>query len=470
MSAPGHFYPLTHRRPWPNAPVIVQSAPPRASDQALAWFGSVCLKLFLAAQFLSLTRLFFANHVGGGIAEAASQAGLFSVVLLAPAALAYGARSGGLFGRLSTGGALWVGVVLTLALALFFRGWLAEGFVVTAAAHDLAPYLVVLAFTVIGSEPAAWRDLDRYLIVLFVAGLVVNGLGMTEMTQVVGEAYAEDRAGVTTVAYRTQGALAFWPLLLLTARGRRPLTMFLIFGGVLFVLAQQILFQKRAPTTRVLLFLLVFLVVLPLLAPHRRPAAGGERRVLALFALALALCVGTALTVTPWLFQGQLSGLASRMSGQAYAGGAAGMLTTENERFHEAAVFLRTVEPGDLAFGRGFGGYFKPDATWWGTWLDDVNEFGRRQLHVGGLMPFFKGGFALAIAYYAGVVLALGRGFRRRFEPRAAAAFFIVLLHVVFLAQEGWFMMSISFDLALVGLCLGHLLAAPAPRGLGAAA
>ena len=34
-----------------------------------------------------------------------------------------------------------------------------------------------------------------------------------------------------------------------------------------------------------------------------------------------------------------------------------------------------------------------------------------------------------------------------------------MLLYVVFLAQEGWFMMSISFDLALVGLCLGHLLA-----------
>jgi energy-coupling factor transporter transmembrane protein EcfT len=74
-------------------------------------------------------------------------------------------------------------------------------------------------------------------------------------------------------------------------------------------------------------------------------------------------------------------------------------------------------------------------------------------------MPFFKGGLALTLAYYTGVFLALIRGFRRRFEPKAAAAFFIVLLYVVFLAQEGWFMMSISFDLALVGLCLGHLLA-----------
>jgi hypothetical protein len=168
--------------------------------------------------------------------------------------------------------------------------------------------------------------------------------------------------------------------------------------------------------------------------------------------------VTVAVTVTPWLFQGQLAGLAHRLSGQAYQGGAAAMLTTENERFHEASVFLEAMEPGEVAFGKGFGGYFKPDASWWGTWLDDVNEFGRRQLHVGGLMPFFKGGLVFAIVYYAGLLLAVVRGFRARFEPLAAAAFFIVLLHLVFLVQEGWFMMSIAFDLALVGLCLGHLL------------
>ena len=33
-----------------------------------------------------------------------------------------------------------------------------------------------------------------------------------------------------------------------------------------------------------------------------------------------------------------------------------------------------------------------------------------------------------------------------------------MLLHAVFLLQEGWFVMSMSFDLAMVGLCMGHLL------------
>ena len=283
---------------------------------------------------------------------------------------------------------------------------------------------------------------------------------MTEMTRVVSETFAEDRAGVATVAYRTQGALAFWPLLLLTARARRPRTMALVFAGVFFVLAQQVLFQKRAPTLRVLLGLLVFLLVLPPLWSRAAAAWTGarERRVRIVFLATGALALAVALTLAPWLFQGQLAGLFQRMSGQAYSGGPAAMLTWENERFFEAGMFLSTLEPSDWVLGRGFGGHFVADEPGWGVWLDDLQEFGRRQLHVGLLMPFFKGGLALSLVYYAGLLLALSRVRLALATPLGAAAFFIVLLHSLFLLQEGWFIMSASFDLTMVGLCLGWLL------------
>jgi len=171
---------------------------------------------------------------------------------------------------------------------------------------------------------------------------------------------------------------------------------------------------------------------------------------------AVALCVAVA--VAPWLFHGQIAGLTERISGQRYSGGATGMLTWENERFLEAAMFLRSMEPQEWILGRGFGGYYVPDASSWGVWLDDVQEVGRRQLHVGALMPLLKGGLALSLAYYALLVTALLRGARSLAEPFAAAAFFIVLLQALFLLQEGFFMMSVSFDLVMVGLCMGHLL------------
>jgi hypothetical protein len=90
--------------------------------------------------------------------------------------------------------------------------------------------------------------------------------------------------------------------------------------------------------------------------------------------------------------------------------------------------------------------------------MDDLNAVARRQLHVGALMPFFKGGLALAVVYYAGLAFALVRGRRFLDEPMAAAAFFVVLLHALFLLQEGWFIMSACFDLVMVGLCMGYLL------------
>ncbi len=74
-------------------------------------------------------------------------------------------------------------------------------------------------------------------------------------------------------------------------------------------------------------------------------------------------------------------------------------------------------------------------------------------------MPFFKGGLVLTIAYYTGLFLvALPRADGALHEPLAAAAFFVVLLHALFLLQEGCFIMSMSLDLVMVGLCMGHLL------------
>jgi hypothetical protein len=128
-------------------------------------------------------------------------------------------------------------------------------------------------------------------------------------------------------------------------------------------------------------------------------------------------------------------------------------------------MFFRTLEAQELVFGHGFGGYFIPDAPGWGVWLDDVQEFGRRQLHVGGLMPLFKGGLVLAGVYYLGLLLALVRGARVLSEPFAAAAFFVLVLHALFLLQEGFFIMSVAYELVLVGLCMGYLLSASHPPG-----
>ncbi|HSD28669.1 MAG TPA: hypothetical protein VLL75_15310 [Vicinamibacteria bacterium] len=430
---------------------------PRASEQAVAYLGSLCLRAFLAAQFLSLTRLFFARHLGEGFATFASLAGILSVALLFPALLTYGLQAGSLFGTLTPAARFWSSCLVILSVFLFLYGWLGKGYVVSAALHDLCPYLVIAAAVILGSNPRAWEDTDRVLVALFLAGLVLSAAGMTEITQVVSEEFAEDRAGVSIVAYRMQGSLAFWPLLFLTARRRRPLAALFVHAGVFFVLGQQILFQKRSPSVRVLLYVLVFLVVLPRLAPHGEGGSKAKRH-LAAFTVAGALALLVALTAVPWLFQGQAEGLLRRLSGQAYSGGAAAMLSWENERFFEAAMFFRTLQPEELVFGRGFGGCFVPDAPGWGVWLDDVNVVGRRQLHVGGLMPFFKGGFALALLYYAGLAGALWRGRLSLREHLAAAAFFVVLIHAVFLLQEGWFTMSVSFDLVAVGLCMGHLL------------
>jgi hypothetical protein len=428
---------------------------PRASEQALWFMGKLCLLGFLAAQFVSLTRLFWSQRLGAGALGLATVAGIASVALLLPAATIYGLRADGPLGNLVDGARLWAVLLLGLSLLLFFYGWAVKGYRLNPVVHDLCPYLVIVGAVVLGSMSRVFADLDRPLLALLVVALVVNALGMTEITDVVSEIEAEDRAGIAIIGYRTQGALAFWPLLFLTARQRRPVAAFLAYSAVFFVLAQQILFQKRGPSVRVLLFVVVFVFVLPRLVRPRSPEG---RRSSVTFASAGALALAVSLTAAPWLFEGQLAGLMKRISGQAYEGGAAGMLTYENERFFEAGMFLRTLEPEELLLGRGFGGYFIPQVEGWGGLMEDLGVVARRQLHVGGLMPFFKGGLALFVSYYAALALALARGRRFLAQPVAAAAFFVLVIHALFLTLEGWFIMSSSFDLLMVGLCMGYLL------------
>jgi hypothetical protein len=428
---------------------------PRASERAVAALGALCLNAFLAAQFFSLTRSFFMRHFGEGVATLASQAGIDSVALLLPALLAYGREAGSLFGTLTPPARLWASGVLGLSASLFLYGWLGRGYAINAVVHDLCPYLVIVSAVILGSNRRAWKDVNPAMVGLFLLGLVLSAIGMTPIRQVVSEAFAEDRAGPTIVAYRMQGALAFWPLLFLTARRRRPLTALLIFAGLFFVFGQQILFQERSPSVRVLVYVVVFLVVLPRLL--RREGGPKRRRHLAALVVAGAVAVMLALTVTPWLFTAQAEALRRRLGGKAYSGGA-GMLAGENERFFEAGMVFRTRQPRELAFGRGFGGNFVPDTPGGGERPGDVNVVGRRQLHVGGLVPFFEGGLALAFVYYAGLAYALRRGRLALREPLGAAAFFVVLVATAFLLQEGWFTMSVSFDLFAVGLCMGYLL------------
>jgi hypothetical protein len=420
----------------------------------------MCFKVFLLAQFLSLARLSFSKHLGEGVMPIASAAGVLSVALLLPAVLFYGLRSGSLFGTLIAPARFWVVSLTCLCLVLFVYGWLGHGYLITEVIHDFAAYVVIIAAVILGSILHVWKDSDRWVIGLFAVGLVLSAIGMTEMTDVVSESDAADRAGIGIVAYRIQGVLAFWSLLFLTARLRQSRVALLIFAGVFFILAQQILFQKRAPTVRVLLFIFIFLVVLPRYRQRRagRLSASRESRTWTLFGVTLALAVFVSLSAAPWLFRGQLSGLLRRLSGQSYSGGSAGMLTYENERFFEARMLFRSLQPQEVILGRGFGGYFVPDTAGWGVWLEDAHEIGRRQLHVGGLMPFFKGGLALTFVYYAGLVLAISRGRRLLNDPFAAAAFFVLAMHAVFLLQEGFFYLSASYDLVVVGLCMGYLL------------
>jgi hypothetical protein len=415
--------------------------------------GAFCFKLFLYAQFFSMSRQFFFDLFSPDLAPYATAAGVGSLVLLLPAILGYGSLAGSPFGRLRGGARVWVALLAALVLFLLLLGWLWQGYYINDVLRESGAFLTVIACIILGSIPEFWHDVDRTLVTLLVAGMVVIALGFSGFAELLNTYGYQTRVAGETVAYDVQAVMHLLPYLLLTARWRSKWQIVIIMLGLLFNLGMQVLFQKRLDTFEALVYLLLFFFVLPRLAsrwPEYRQAVP-ERTFKIAFAAIFVLGVGGALLLAPQIVRGQASALLARYGEE------------DTSRLQEAGEMLRDLEGWEYLIGRGMGGYFtgwsEAGSRRWGDWLADVGVVGKRSVHVGALMPMLKGGLLLSLVYYAGLAAVL-LGWRRGFgDPLSAVAYLIVLVLSIHSLQGGLFLMESSYNLVLLGACSGWCLA-----------
>lgn len=417
-------------------------------------------------------------YFGDSVNTYAAIAGYASIILLIPSLLETGRKTGGTFGALSPAGRAWIWLVSITSAGLCYYGFAFKHYAPKEILQDVAPFIVVLSCAILGSSDAFWKTLLRDLLLFFLAGLVINLIAIKDIIGGFTTLDVQQRVTRETISYKTQLALAMWPLLLLTCRSRSATARLLVFIGMGFVFLQQVLYQKRIITVRIAVTVLIFLVVLPWVARHWKQPWGVqlENRIRLLFVTAFGLVTLGSLLFAGDLIMGQFAGLMNRFQGKGferYEGGLFSVMTTENERFLEGIYLIRSFAPHEYLIGRGMGGYYdsplidivSSEQLYRSLYLDDLGIFGRREMEVGFLMPFLKGGLLLTFAYYFGgiaVLLSWKRCFR---DPLSTAAYFVVAINLVFIFQEGWFIMPGSFDLVIVGASLGRCLAKPRLEG-----
>jgi hypothetical protein len=245
--------------------------------------------------------------------------------------------------------------------------------------------------------------------------------------------------------------------------------------GICFSLFQQVLFQKRLGTFESLMYLFAFFVVIPVLAKYRKDCERTEDFKTALWFLGISIAALIVTSGVAWeLVLSQINSLSDRFVGTSRHGmrGIQGFIesvTASNERFDLAGKMFMDFSFLEILFGRGMGGYFLLDVAlnpnaevrevqYSSMYLDDVGDFGRRAIEIGWLMPVMKGGCIFGFVIFSGVVYSLLQLKSLRNDAISLAAWVWLAIEAVYLTQGGGFIMSSSFRVALLGICIGRCL------------
>lgn len=445
--------------------------------------GNPVLEMFLFCQLIGLVRYSIIAWVGDWFVPVAGAVQYGSVMLLPILLHGYSVsrQPGDGLIRPARAWVTLVSIVVLVQTAAGF-GW---GYDTREIVQDSVGFFTLLAFVSLGATAKFWDDIWIPAMRMLLLAFAVNLVGMMEMGSVLSSLSGDltDRVARDLVAYRSQHALALWPIVLLTCRERSRRARLFIIVVVGFGFVQQVLFQKRLGTLDFLVYGSLFLFWMPRsvgsTVQQRLRAHLEERRLRQMcLSFAVAGCLLVAITM-PAMFMAQASSLADRFLGShpKMNKSEEGWLTAvmfENERFEIARYLFEDFDAQEWVIGRGMGGYFNVPFVMTGNetrdnalaeslYLSDVNAIGRRSLEVGALFPFIKGGVILMVVVYAGMLAAILRWRRCLTDPLSTACLYVSSYEVLYLLQGGGFQMNSCFRLLMYGACLGRCLS----KGMG---
>ncbi len=132
----------------------------------------------------------------------------------------------------------------------------------------------------------------------------------------------------------------------------------------------------------------------------------------------------------------------------------------ENERWVEAGYFFDDVDGLELAAGKGFGGAVRVPYSW-PPGMDIVEDgrtyYGIYSMHIGLTEPLLKGGLLFWFLFFGGWMVFLVRFRRYKNDPRAIAAWGILLLNLTFMSVETLWGPGNVVLVMLLGFCVGYL-------------
>ena len=374
---------------------------------------------------------------------------------------------------------LWAAVTLLSIMGLSFYGGLFHPYFLKEVIRDFSAYALPIAFLVLGSSQVFWRQALRWLFLYFLVAVLVNFMAMRDFGDLVLRAGEEARVARESMSYRVQNALDFWPLLLLLAHFAKKWQVTVLAAGIVFLLGQQILFQKRLETVFIIGLLLLDHITQPCRIgwPNASAARSGLFCKITAFSIAGFFLAGLWM---PSVLQSQATALLRRFEGTApgqqvdYHHGFWSVFTMENERAQIAMICFQGFALSEWVVGRGMGGafpyeFFDPKLLQTShrtevidrAYLADLDYFGRRSFETGFLMPLLKGGAMLMTVFYSIYLLPLTRLLALLCNRFSRGCLVVAFFWLAYTLMGGNFSTGLSFQMLGLYAPLGWCLARP---------
>ena len=328
---------------------------------------------------------------------------------------------------------------------------------------DSVTFVAFSGFIFLGTSKAFWVDFQKFGFYFFVGAIAINiqATSMINVNYWLEEKSLLDFKGTeritrSIVGYKTQFSQSFWPLFLLTLNPKNKARMIFMFGAVLFLVLQQVVFQKRGPTVRIFFFIACF-VYLARKNKYYGISTGKLVRVLGIFVILVAgLLVSFRQFLPADLLRNQYTSLIDRFKGDTgnanikYTKGALGIFTSENERVREVGMMFQALDSQEFIIGKGFGGKYRDR---------EIMRRERDATHIGIFNYLLKGGL-IYLFLFALLIASLWIKRKHYYQDRDSLVCFLIFLGMtIFLFAEGWFYYRGQvYDLMLYGVVMGRLI------------
>jgi hypothetical protein len=289
------------------------------------------------------------------------------------------------------------------------------------------------------------------MLLLLVYGLILNIASLPMIKSVL----REDTEGSVTNKLQVLIYPTLFYIYLFKYRARRLDKVIIMATFVLFII-EQILFQKRLPSVRIIftLFLMTYIQNLAVNPSFWTFFRNAIKRV-----LLIGLPVGAAILIISNIFglriTDSLKLYNERVTGKY---GFVHNLVYDTRYYIGAVVVENLVTSYSFILGKGFGGYLLDPRLYWTVDTGEGQFNGTTQIEIGQTWPVWKGGLLFWISINA-LYISLAKRFRKyRSSQFSLTCWAFVLTQFIFLMGENIWTGPYQLFIILIGASIGHLL------------